>query len=1854
MKSRMTKRVLSFLIALLMVISVTTAGYVPAQADEMTDSGITFTVIGDTGNHGADAKNHTGYVYWLKDYPIALDLNSLEDTYIAKNAGDQIRAGLASAGIIADELDSGSLYPTKLTRGEVTLENSYPNGYWSVIVARPDGTFDSMSWGDTAGAAQLTAGARLIMYWCDSTTDCRVTTDENWNSSLLYDTDAVTAVSLYTDENPDEACAELQMEAGNTKLVRTRMTVPAASAVSRTLTWTSSDPQIAEVTEAEDGVQITAKAAGAAMVTASLVNTLGETIEASCTVTVTADGTEITGIAFEEGNALTLEPGDSGELTPVFTPALEEGESAPTITWNSSNTAVVTAANGELEAVGAGTAEVTASIINNRGVTVIGTCSVTVSAVALAGITAEPQELSLEKDETAEVALIPNPVNATEIPEIRWSTSSEKVATVVGNGMQAQVKAIGGGTAVITAEAGKLKAAVNVTVAGATVETVDPLKGIFVSKDAAGTVPYAIVSEPTEEDSTYVVAVPENEQDIYFAVTLEDGIDASAELVYNNYASKEITAQLASGKPAKLTSTNRLFNKNRTVKDMLLRITSGENVKEYTIHCIRETYLGALSGTDSTGAVLNMEPQTFKDSVHAYTAAVPESVTSVSLTAEHYTKAEQNVLLLNGEEIEGTTVEVALDGDETQIELASKCGESIASTYTVTVYRQGEVRASFTTTPENAVTSVYNSYGQRVTLTDGSFSGLPGEYTYTVTAAGYKAKQGSFSLYGKQNITVALDPVEEVSYTQYEATWPGLRNNANNSAVVDAPTPNEPDSAVLKWGKKFGSGYSSGATSVPILVGDYLYVYAGTSLYKLDKTTGDVLMSGPMAAASSFAINAPTYADGKIFVGLSGGKIQAFNAETLESLWLYTDAMGGQPNCSIRYDNGYVYTGFWNSEVKDAHFVCLTADDEDTTQKTEAKTASWTYTSKGGFYWAGAFSKGDYIVVCTDDGYSGYNHDTASLLVFNKVTGELADSRTGYTGDLRSDVAYDPEMDRVFFTSKGAYMYSEKIDWTTGQILTEESKAIALGGMSTSTPVIYKNRAYVGVAGTSQFGASSGHNIAVLDLTNWTIAYHAYTGGYPQTSGVLTTAYEEEDGSVYVYFFDNMTPGWLRYVKDSAGVTSVQDGYEQNGKMYAPIVFTPQGSMAQYCICSPVVDTDGTIYFKNDSAYLMAITMSQAALTGAAVSGGNAVLSQEFSGSLLNYEVAVDADAASVRLDLTAADDCTVTINGVQGRSRNITLEGEETLVTAVVANTDGKTGTYTFKIRKRSGNAELKDLKLYTSQSSATDLYTVPVTKETTDGTTEYRAETGNKTVYLLPEFADAKAAAEIKAVSGVNGEITEKSGRYKITLTGTETAELVVCVKAEDGNEKNYKLTLNYSEAKPELTVSENAVSGRLEKEAVISAHTEGAAYVYFYIQKQGVTSAPNANSIINAGNKLPAADGENALKITGLTKAETTVYLLARNQALNQSAITSVQIPAGPDYTAVNEALLTVPEDLSGYTAASAKAVEDAVAAVDRTLPADRQAEIDAMAAAIQAAVAGLKERIAVEEIKLDADEIELVTFDKTSNNTEAATKQLKAEVLPENAENKNVIWKSSDETVAAVDQNGLVTALRYGTAVITAETEDGGHIAECKVQNRFYDGVEGVKNGSNVITKNIADSINWMAEEGITTGYDRVSFGSFRTTSRADFVIFLWRYAGKPEAVQSNLKTFKDIEGKYAKTSATYQAIAWGASSGIINGYSDGTFKPTAPVNRGQVAIMLWKYAGQPAVNGTVKSFPDVKVNKNTGVTANMVKAIQWASANGLVNGYSTGADKGKFVPTGDCLRFQMSVIIYRYHKNIDKK
>lgn len=657
------------------------------------------------------------------------------------------------------------------------------------------------------------------------------------------------------------------------------------------------------------------------------------------------------------------------------------------------------------------------------------------------------------------------------------------------------------------------------------------------------------------------------------------------------------------------------------------------NYVDYTVKLQRALSLRGLSvSRDGEAVTLCRSDGTtigYNRAETSYSVRVPTAASSLDLTVTlqtgtvKYGEADTGYAAsVNGETVPADgKISVPLRSgaeDETiRIVLTNNYAPDAETVYTIRVCKVQTRQVRFDVTPSGALVCLYESVsGNRVWPKDDTFA-LSDGFTYqcAVTKTGYVGQSGELTLEdgvltfrGKtytdlSHAAVSLDKAKPDSLRHdLTAYWPNFRGNDQNNAVTTAATPIRAEEGTLYWSAQIGEGFSGKAVSSPILVNGELVVYAGTTILRVDKDTGEVLATGEMAGTSDYSINGPTYADGMLLVGLSNGRIQAFDAVTLKSLWIYTDPLRGQANSPITIANGYAYTGFWNNEEMDASFVCLSLTDEDPDSPNEAKAASWRHVQTGGFYWAGAYVCEDYVLVGTDDGHIGYSSATGEILLLDAATGEVLSRQGGLRGDVRSSICYDAATDAYYAASKGGDFIQIRLKQENGRWKIDSCQTIPLengvGGtaMSTSTPVVYNGRAYIGVSGSSQFGQYSGHNITVIDLTDWEIAYSVPTKGYPQTSGLLTTAYEgkNHEGYVYVYFFDNYTPGILRVLRDSAGQKEPDTVYRTaelyQGKTYsaAYAIFTPVDPEAEHAICSPVVDENGTIYFKNDSACLMA------------------------------------------------------------------------------------------------------------------------------------------------------------------------------------------------------------------------------------------------------------------------------------------------------------------------------------------------------------------------------------------------------------------------------------------------------------------------------------------------------------------------------------------------------------------------------------------------------------------------------------------------------------------------------------------
>lgn len=87
----------------------------------------------------------------------------------------------------------------------------------------------------------------------------------------------------------------------------------------------------------------------------------------------------------------------------------------------------------------------------------------------------------------------------------------------------------------------------------------------------------------------------------------------------------------------------------------------------------------------------------------------------------------------------------------------------------------------------------------------------------------------------------------------------------------------------------------------------------------------------------------------------------------------------------------------------------------------------------------------------------------------------------------------------------------------------------------------------------------------------------------------------------------------------------------------------------------------------------------------------------------------------------------------------------------------------------------------------------------------------------------------------------------------------------------------------------------------------------------------------------------------------------------------------------------------------------------------------------------------------EVLAEVTNVEGITLNKYVLGMEAGDKfSLVATIIPDDATNKYIYWMTSDASIATVDENGVVTCRKRGSAIITAMSEDGFLTAECEIK------------------------------------------------------------------------------------------------------------------------------------------------------------------------------------------------------------
>lgn len=272
-----------------------------------------------------------------------------------------------------------------------------------------------------------------------------------------------------------------------------------------TVVWSSDNEDIVDVDT--NGV-LTAIAPGTVTITAKCGD-----LEDTCTVTVIST---LQSIVLNKNN-IELEAGYVSEALVVTLNPSDATIESTEVKWESLNPAVATVdANGVVTAIAPGSAIIRATLGGKKA-----DCTVNVK-VSLTGIEITGEEnVVIYVNKTAQLNVQFTPINATEIPEAKWSSSDETVATVDANGV---VTALKEGTTTITVKYGTLEATKNVKVeeikaTGVTILT----DKIQVTEDEDG-VRVAEVLKNSETILEYVVMPEDTTEKVEWRVSNENVI----------------------------------------------------------------------------------------------------------------------------------------------------------------------------------------------------------------------------------------------------------------------------------------------------------------------------------------------------------------------------------------------------------------------------------------------------------------------------------------------------------------------------------------------------------------------------------------------------------------------------------------------------------------------------------------------------------------------------------------------------------------------------------------------------------------------------------------------------------------------------------------------------------------------------------------------------------------------------------------------------------------------------------------------------------------------------------------------------------------------------------------------------------------------------------------------------------------------------------------------------------------------------------------------------------------------------------------------------------------------------------
>lgn len=295
---------------------------------------------------------------------------------------------------------------------------------------------------------------------------------------------------------------------------------PADTTDSKTVTWSSSDTNIATVSE--NGT-VTALKAGTVVITANVGNKTD-------TYDITVEEINLTAIDIKDST--TIHKGETEQLIVTFTP--DNATDDKTVEWSSSDETVVTVdTNGKVIAKSVGGAIITAKAGNHTA-----QCVVTVDA-PLKEIVSNVSALNMIKNQTAAITYTLNPTDTTDEKTVIFSSSDTSIVTVEADGTLSAKKA---GTAKIT-----LTGANNVTaVVEVTVKEI-PINEVVLNKQSA-------VVEAGNTITLQATIKPANNTDDDQSITWSSSDEKVVKVIVDANDSNKVTLEAVAGGTAVITA----------------------------------------------------------------------------------------------------------------------------------------------------------------------------------------------------------------------------------------------------------------------------------------------------------------------------------------------------------------------------------------------------------------------------------------------------------------------------------------------------------------------------------------------------------------------------------------------------------------------------------------------------------------------------------------------------------------------------------------------------------------------------------------------------------------------------------------------------------------------------------------------------------------------------------------------------------------------------------------------------------------------------------------------------------------------------------------------------------------------------------------------------------------------------------------------------------------------------------------------------------------------------------------------------------------------------------------------------